>query len=379
VKISQKNCCLVVTTVSDGCFLKSYANQILSENLQDNCKLIVISDKKTPNSIFQISTELKKRGIKIICPNIREQDEFLKNLDGTLADIIPYNSDNRRNIGYLIALKEHVDCLISIDDDNLPYGDIEFISEHIHNVGESGTFERITTSTGWFNPIELLNVEPITFFPRGFPYSKKNKPYSLKVDNNESTIHANVGLWLNAPDVDAITWLALSPKVQSFKGHSIILDKSTWAPINSQNTCISYEAIPAFYFIPMGVDFNGLIMDRAGDIFAGYFLRACMDNLGYSVRYGSPTLMHERNSHNYLLDVKNELPAIWLIEEIIPALKEARLSGKTYEETYLSLASWLMEVSSKIMIPHYGKALQKFLMYIAKCMNTWINTVKLIS
>src|ERR1700753_3769985 len=66
---------------------------------------------------YERGASLASKGMSVICPTLEEQDCFLRKL-GLPAEFIPYDSDNRRNIGYLIALEGDCDFVISIDDDN---------------------------------------------------------------------------------------------------------------------------------------------------------------------------------------------------------------------------------------------------------------------
>jgi hypothetical protein len=70
--------------------------------------------------------------MSIDCPTPQEQESSLRNV-GFPADLIPYESDNRRNVGYLMALTQPIDFLISIDDDNLCPAEEVFFATHSGN------------------------------------------------------------------------------------------------------------------------------------------------------------------------------------------------------------------------------------------------------
>ena len=78
---------------------------------------------------------------------------------GLPTDFIPYDSDNRRNIGYLIALESNCAFVISIDDDNFAPSRGDYFGEHSVVCGETHEF-RILSECGWFNACSLLNMEP---------------------------------------------------------------------------------------------------------------------------------------------------------------------------------------------------------------------------
>ena len=93
---------------------------------------------------------------------------------------------------------------------------------------------------------------------------------------------------------------------------------------------VARAAIPAYFFLPAG---------RFGDIFQVGFLQACLKAVQATVRFGSPTVYYQRNSHNYLRDGgTNEIHWIIALEEALPTLLSLRLDGPTVWDAYWSLA-----------------------------------------
>jgi len=366
---------LVSTTINDGSFLDYYTKVIIEENLIDDVLIIVIPDLKTPSVLFKKIQRIKKRGIKILCPTVNEQDVYLEKL-GNIKNIIPYNSDNRRNIGFLMAFEKECDIVISIDDDNYPLHN-NFFKEHLI-VGKKVEMDAVYSSSRWFNICELLEVEPKTTFPRGFPYRHRFENYHITSKKEKGVIHVNVGLWLNHPDVDAISCLYSPVKAKNFKGKSVLLGTNTWSPINTQNTAIAIEAIPAFYFLRMGYPIWGIPIDRDGDIFSGYFLQACARHLEYRIRIGTPLTNHIRNTHNYLKDLTHEFICIWILEDLTEWLCEVKLQGSTYIETYLCLADMLEDQVERFHGFVWNDHTKGYFHYIAYCMRTWIKAIKSI-
>ena len=367
---------VVVTTINDGSFLDKYANQIVQEQALDTVEIIVIPDRKTPAQIFERCEVLEKRGIRISRPTLEEQDAFIKKLN--LSHIIPHNSDNRRNIGFLMALENGCDFLISIDDDNFCRDDEPFFAEHAIVCQPEIEFDSVNTSNGWFNICDLMVVEPSNTYPRGFPYYARYQPSEIKVSQESGSVHLNAGLWLGDPDLDAITWLAMRPRSQSFKGASTVLGRDTWSPINTQNTALNREAIVAYYFLRMGYPMAGMQIDRYGDIFSGYFSQACVRHLGFRIRVGTPIANHMRNSHNYLRDLTNELACIWLIEDLSAWLREVNLDGTTYASSYLSLASALDDAAEEFSGFIWNDSTRGYVHQMAYCMRAWVKAVKTI-
>jgi hypothetical protein len=367
---------LVATTIGDGAFLTDYAQSIISEARQEQVRIIVIPDRKSPADLFRKAEEIARLGIRIDCPTLIQQDEYLAKF-GNLRRIIPYDSDNRRNIGYLLALEGECELLISIDDDNFPQSGSQFFGEHLV-VNSRIKLEEVSSSTGWYNICQLLQVEPMMVFPRGYPYCQRREESIVRVRPASGLVHMNAGLWLRHPDVDAITLLGVGPKATGFGGRSVLLGRDTWTPINTQNTAISRCAIPAFYFLKMGYPAMGMPIDRDGDIFCGYFAQACIRHLGYNIRVGTPLTDHRRNSHNYLKDLTYELGCICMLEEITAWLHELKLEGNNYFETYACLAEKLDEQAERFTGMVWNDVTRGYLHYITYCMRTWLKAVAMI-
>jgi hypothetical protein len=188
----------------------------------------------------------------------------------------------------------------------------------------------------------------------------------------------NAGLWTRHPDVDALSWLGLKPFVKSFRGESVVLDQATWSPVNSQNTALVRDLIPAYYFIRMGYQLGGGVVDRYGDIFSGYFALACAKHLGGAVRFGTPVADHRRNNHNYMKDAAAELPAIVLLEDLLRWLIDARLSGSDCLEAYDSLSHQMQDAVEKFDGPAWTSAARGFVHQMAHCMRAWTSACRTI-
>jgi hypothetical protein len=345
---------IVVTSINDCTeLLNGYLSNFAKYGRE--ASIYLIPDRKTPPQKIP-------KGIKFI--SFIEQERFLsKNkFPADWREDIPWNSDNRRNVGYLMALADGSEVVISIDDDNYCPEDEDFIGEHTLSLrGTRG--KCIRTTSGWFNNCFLMTSHR-AIFPRGYPYSARN----LEAVNQweycdiagEVQVRLNGGMWSGDPDMDAMTWLSMPTKLSS-RSDSAILAPDTWCPINSQNTAVHRDLMPAYYFIRM-VSPN----DRFGDIFQGYFALKVAKHFGWTARFGSPVVTHRRNSHVYLKDVQKEIEPIILLEELLPKLLEAKLSGSTVHEAYLCLADFVESQSSK------------FYSDTARLMRLWANSCRVI-
>ena len=366
--------CIVVTTINTGEFLDDYCAQADAEGLRDRLRVVVIPDRKTPSELYQRCVQLAKRGFDVHCPNLAEQESYLKKF-GQFGQLVPYNSDNRRNIGFLMALEWGCDVLLSIDDDNYCAGETYDTVAQV--CGDSITLPAVYSSDGWFNICEMLETEPnYRVYPRGFPYHKRHKVSEITYREESGTVRLNAGLWLQDPDVDAITWLAAPVRVSRFRGKSLLLGENVWSPINTQNTALHRDLVAGYYFVRMGYPLAGMPIDRYGDIFSGYLVLACIQHMGHRVRVGTPVANHRRNAHNHMRDLAGELACIFVLEDFLAWLPTARLEGNTYSETYLSLADSIDDQVERFNGSIWTEATRGFFHQMTYCMRQWTSACR---
>ena len=365
---------LVFTTIFDTPILEDYYRNFKRFGHLDDVEVIVIPDSKTPETTYVRCREMNSRGLRTVCPTLEEQDAFLKSI-GMPAHAIPCNSDNRRNVGYLMALEAQPDFVVSIDDDNYCSEDEDAFAEHSVTCRGATPQLVVESSTSFFNVCSLLQFEkPAPIYPRGYPYAMRHQTETILAAERSVLVHINAGLWTIDPDVDGITWLVAKPKVTGFVGRSVVLGSNTWSAVNSQNTGLATAALPAYYFVRMAYPIAGTAIDRYGDIFSGYFAQACAKQVGGYVRFGTPIAQHRRNSHNYLKDATNEWACILVLEDLLPWLTEARLSGRTYSEAYLSLAEQLECAVEDFRGPLWTDAVRGYFHQMAYHMRLWVRS-----
>ena len=363
---------MVLTTIADPVVLDGYCANFAAYGRLDQVQIIVIPDKKTPPAVFLRCAELRKKGADVLCPPIEQQEQTLRSL-GFPPELVPYNSDNRRNVGYLMAAESGADFLISIDDDNFCPAQEDYFAEHSIVCGEARRYDVIESNNGWFNFCELLELEPACrIYPRGFPYAARHQTPDVRTRTQTAVVRINAGLWLRDPDLDGITWLAAPARAEGFTGRSIVLGERTWSPVNTQNTALHRDVIPAFYFVPMSSSPAGLQIDRYGDIFSGYFSQACARQMGHSIRAGTPVAEHRRNAHQHLGDATQELAGVWVLEDLLPWLVQVRLEGKTYAEAYLSLSAQLEENVARFSGFIWTEATRDYFRAMAASMRAWV-------
>ena len=370
--MSRRRAAIVVTTIFEPRFLDGYV-----ENLRrfghDDVDVIVIVDRKTPPSV---AAACAKHGV--LCPTLDEQEAFLEKFP-SMHGRIPYDSDNRRNVGFLMALERGAEVLISIDDDNYCLDDIDFAGEHLAT-GAPTELPAMESSDGWINLcgfLESSTADPI--FPRGFPYFARRETRALvEAPAPAARLAVNVGLWLSDPDVDAIARLGQAPRISAWSGRTVRLGRGTWTPINTQNTAIVRDAVAAYYYVRMGFSVGGLKIDRYGDILSGYLVQKCVKARDEAIRVGPPVADHRRTPHNLFKDLYHELAGMVLLDDLLPWLVEADIGGGSYRELYAALAAAIEEKSATMHGFVWDDGGREFLVDTVANMRAWLDAVALI-
>ncbi len=369
---------VVLTTIFEPAALAGYLANFQRFGRLDQVRVVLIADRKTPQSAWRVCQEMTAAGLECQCPTLDEQECLLQRA-GIPPAMIPYDSDNRRNIGFLMALESGTDFLISIDDDNYCTESEDFYGAHSIVAAGPAETELTSSATGFLNVCELLEYSGTArVYPRGFPYYARHKNEGWAIARATADIHVNAGLWLKDPDVDAMTWLVAPAQVSGFIGRSVTLARDTWSPVNTQNTALRRDAIAAYYFIPMDSSLAGVPIDRYGDIFSGYFVEACAKHLGGAVRFGTPMAEHRRNSHNYLKDAGREWGCILAHEDMLPWLHEVRLSGSSYAEAYLALSHQLEDAVEGFRGTIWTDATRDYFHRVARQMRAWLQACRTV-
>lgn len=364
--------CMVLTTIFDAAVLDDYCNNLSRHNHLEQATVFVIPDLKTPTQTYQRCRDLGRRGMHIVCPTIEEQEAFLRHI-GFPPNLVPHNSDNRRNVGFLMALETRADFTISLDDDNYCRGEEDFFAEHSIVCAGEVKANIVDAETGWFNICDLLNLEgPGTTYARGFPYYARHKNDAGNWSEMPVDIHVNAGLWLGEPDVDAISWLVAPMRTTGFKRNSVALGRRTWSPVNTQNTALRREVLASYYYIKMNYPLSGISIDRYGDILSGYFAQACVRKMNGTIRFGTPLTIHKRNSHNYMKDAANELAGMVILEDLLPWLTEVTLPGANYCEAYESLSYQMEDAVEGFHGPGWNDPARAYFHQMGYCMRKWI-------
>jgi len=330
---------IVLTTINIPTVLDSYLTNLRLYGHLEDTFCIVVGDHKTPAGTEEYCHNMSKQGLNVSYLGVDRQVAWLKNFP-ELDRIIPWNSDCRRNIGYLIAAARGAETIISIDDDNYAYKDSDFIGGHTN----SNVLKAASSVNKWVNFCGFLNTNPQRkIYQRGFPYSKRWANTFDQAGELTEPIMVNQGMWLGSPDVDAVSNLDTPTQVvSSYMGH-IALAKDNWAPINSQNTSFHRELLPCWYFLPPVLGCKGDRMaDRYGDVWMGYFVEKVLHTTSGTVAYGQPIVEHIRNKHDYLNDLRMELGGMLVTEPLVEWLERVNLGhAESYGDAYVQLGEKL--------------------------------------
>lgn len=376
---------IVVTTIFEPQWLSGYLDNIRQHGRDKQVTLRIIIDRKTPASVSQAAEAARQQGFLIDCPDLEEQQAYLKRL-GLDEDFIPWNSDNRRNIGFLRAYESGCDVLISIDDDNYCMPDSDFVGSHLAALQAplaQADGLAFACDGAWFNICDRLDSQlKDAYYARGYPYHARQpgQQASLQAECPESLqsarVAVNAGLWLDDPDVDAASRLVQGPRVVSAARDAVVLAPQCWSPVNTQNTALLREAIPAYYYVRMGFPIKGLSIDRFGDIISGYWVQKCAKHLGDAVRFGDPVAEHRRSPHNLFKDMYHELAGMVIIEDLLPWLQALKLQGQQYHDSYACLAEALAAASDQFQGFIWDDGGRDFLRSTSAHMQRWLQVIE---
>ena len=357
----------VCTTIGDGKeFLRRYYEHFALHNRLDDVSIVVVTDRKTPPTITQHAQDARKQGLDVRVLGLDEQAAFMARFP-LLNSRIPFNSDNRRNIGYLYAADLGGEVIVSVDDDNFPIAEHDFVDRH----GMCGTtiaLPVVSSPTRWYNIItSAVTSNGTTLHPRGFPHHRRHLDAKHARDEKTVTVAMNAGLWTNHPDVDAITRIDNPARILSYReSGTTAAEQGTFITINSQNTAFHRSVLPCYYFV-----LQGQLVDRFGDIWQGLFAKRCVDAMGEHVTFGEPFCSHERNTHNLFRDLSQEFKAIECTQQVAEFLEQVELVGTTYADVYRDLAGKLGDYFSE-RHPQYTPMMQE----VADTMHIWADAAE---
>lgn len=344
--MSVKSFTIVTTTINIPRLLDDYANDAKRFG-RDLSNFIVIGDRKTPKETSEYCEDLTRRsGIECRYVGPAEQEAYLARWP-EFRDYLPWNSIDRRNIGMMMAYQGGSDIVVTIDDDNY-LAQPDYLGRHAH-LGDEETVEAVSNQSGWWNVCEMLSeARGIPFYHRGHPYSKRWLPDEAfqSISPIRARAVVSAGLWLDDPDVDAITRLNVpiratgpSPLYRS----RVACDVGTWAPFNSQNTAMARALIPAYFLFPC--------VGRYDDVWASYVMRHLTDAAGDVVTYGDPLVRQKRNPHSFFKDFDDERFGMEHTDLFIAAVRGCTVVPGDYRGGFAAVARQFPERIAEVCGP----------------------------
>lgn len=295
---------LVVTSISPP-------NQVLKDLAEGGKKhgfeFVLIGDTKSPAN-FSLE-------------NCRYYDVDQQLQSGfKYAQLCPTRHYARKNIGYLMAMRENAEFIIETDDDNFPLDDFW----HDRQIKARA---RTTGQKGWINIYSYFSDDFI--WPRGYPLNLLQDTQAGLADEDDHFCPIQQGLADENPDVDAIYRLTYSLPRKFRSEKSVVLKKNQWCPFNSQNTTWFPQAYTLMY-LPAFCSF------RMTDIWRSFIALRILHENDWSLLFHKHTVWQERNEHNLMKDFEDEIPGYLNNEKIINILTETRLKkGREYHSENL--------------------------------------------
>jgi hypothetical protein len=360
---------LVTTTIFVPRNLAGYFQNFAANGHRD-VFTIVIGDRKTPAEVGPFLADLERStGYEIDYWDVERQRAWLEDLP-ELAQALPWNSVQRRNLGYLLAAMKGAERIISIDDDNFVTDD-DYLGFH-GIVGESATLPAVSTPGGWFNSGSLLETEPEKpLYHRGFPVDRRDGDATPHYQEVSGRVVVNAGLWLETPDADAMSHVDCPVRVTGFRRGAperLLVAHGTGTVFNSQNTCLHRDLLPVIFLPVMGERAGELVVGRYDDIWMSLFVKRLADHLGDYVCVGRPFSRQVRNDHDLLSDMLVEIPAQRMTPRILRSLDAVELEAGDYAGCYDELVAGLRR---RLSADGYSSGEASFLRRMLDRMAVW--------
>src|ERR1043165_7469319 len=269
---AKEKLALVVTTIaSPNPTLETLARGCVEHGWE----FIVIGDESSPRDFYI-------EGCRFY--SLEEQ----RSLDFNLASLSPTRHYARKNLGYLIAMRDGATTIVETDDDNNPYR--------------------------YFSDTQI--------WPRGFPleHLKDSAPGFASLPTQAIDCPIQQGLSNEDPDVDAVYRL-VGALPQTLRHHpSVALGQQSWCPFNSQNTAWWRSAFPLMYL-------PALCSFRMTDIWRSFIAQRIAWTNDWGVLFEKPTVEQERNVHDLLRDFRDVVPGYLHNAAICKTLEELPLAS----------------------------------------------------
>lgn len=325
---------LVITTINEpNKVIKKYF-ALTKKNKVD---YILVGDEKTP-----------KYNTKYPLINLKKQ----KYLNFSINRLLPNNSYSRKNIGYLIAMKNNSKIIVETDDDNYPKENF-FKNLHIQKL------LNVLSGPKWINILQIFSKTNKTIWPRGFPLNLINNNVNIKRNIRKINSPVQQRMCDGNPDVDAIYRLTNKFKNHTFKNANFAINPKSLCPFNSQNTVWHEIAFPLMYL-------PSYCTMRATDIWRSFVTLRIMKNYDWHLSFLKSTVIQYRNIHNLMDDFTQEVPVYKNTVIFNEVLEKIELS-KNYDDMLINIFKCYNElVNNKIIEKKELKLLKEWLLDVGK-------------
>jgi hypothetical protein len=318
---SEMTTALVLTTINVPTVLALY------RKCDPDVHFYIIGDRKTPDAEVC-------RFLEAVPNHSYYGYDYQAKLGYRSHEALGPDTLSRRNIGFLEALKNGADIIVTIDDDNMPVTNDYFFDYAEIMLSEFNGI-KVSGKDGWFDPGQFL-VPPVV--QRGFPIQVKHRPKFEPVI--DAKIGVASGLILGDSDMDAYTRIGKAPTVGDvamLARTGCVVDPKTYTIFNSQNTCVLREFVPAYFMMP-GIG-------RYDDVYASLIVQRVMRDRGYHVHLGQPLVLQERNEHDPIMDLRAEIEGMAHVKSMADLLDSIILPAKSIIEDTRIIYEQLMHCS----------------------------------
>lgn len=291
----NKRCSIVITTINHP----TLAVKEIAKNLgRIDASFILVGDQKSP-------VDFEQPGATYLDLDAQRKTGF------RYAEIAPTRHYARKNIGYLVGIRDGAEIIVETDDDNVP---LESFWQSRNPLVQG----QLVEGTDWVNVYRYFTESLI--WPRGLPLDRVTAPAPAPTAQpDELYCPIQQGLADGDPDVDAIYRLILPLPLQFAKREPVVL-RGAWCPFNSQNTTWWPEAFPLLY-LPYHCSF------RMTDIWRSFVAQRIAYRNGWGISFHNATVFQDRNEHNLMRDFEEEIPGYLNNHHIREMLDELDLPG----------------------------------------------------
>lgn len=277
---------IITTTINEP------TEALIKFSRMEGWDLIIVGDLKTPDDKFK-ETFKDQKNVTYLSPY---QQEII---NPELSDILGWNNIQRRNFGFWYAYNnpKKYEIFSSVDDDNIPN---EYWGKDL-TIGKEIEVDVISTGDLFFDPIYAYTNGEERTWHRGFPEQLLNKR-KYKIEKTiKTTPLVQADFWSGDPDISAICRIGNSPiwdyqKYDKYYRGPFTTNELT--PFNSQNTFFHRSVFHEYMMI--------CNIGRYDDIWGAYILQKKI-NLRSKIVFNRITVQQDRNEHDLIKDLKNEV------------------------------------------------------------------------